>query len=191
MLIYIASKFSERDPDLEWTISCRDSLTGIFIHRPLRLFQYVWQCYTHQSFILPSPTPCISEITSRHKGFSLRKCWDVGMKKCILSKYFFSQGFHLFRVIFNRKFICLKMFLFFMLMVKYFEIIILSISQKKLKKNLFKKLSNAQGSFLNFWQGILKSMKYHFLIISIDFSNCLIKSVGLLKWNPVLMLPQK
>lgn len=68
-----------------------------------------------------------------------------------------------------------------MLMVKYFEIIILSISQKKLKKNLFKKLSNAQGSFLNFWQGILKSMKYYFLIISIDFSNCLIKYVSLLK----------
>lgn len=174
MLIYIASKFSERDPDLEWTISCRDSLTGIFIHRPLRLFQYVWQCYTHQSFILPSPTPCISEITSRHKEFSLRKCWDVGMKKCILSKYFFSQGFHLFHIIFNRKCICLKMFLLFVLMVKYFEI------RKKLKKNLSKKLSNVQGSFLNFRQRTLKSIKY-FLVVSIDCLNCLIKSISLLK----------
>lgn len=102
------------------------------------------------------------------------------MKKCILSKYFFSQGFHLFHIIFNRKCICLKMFLLFMLMVKYFEIRILSISQKKLKKNMFKKLSNVLGSFLNFWQGILKSIKY-FLVVSIDFSNCLIIPLGLLK----------
>lgn len=105
------------------------------------------------------------------------RCW---YEKVYFVKIFFSQGFHLFHIIFNRKCICLKMFLLFWLMVKYFEIRILSTSQKKFKKNLFKKLSDVQGSFLNFWQGILKSMKY-FLIVSIDFSKCLIKSVNLLK----------
>lgn len=61
-----------------------------------------------------------------------------------------------------------------MLMVKYFENKILSISQKKkLKKNLFKKLSNIQDSFSIFWQGILNSMKIlnYFLVVSIDFSS--------------------
>lgn len=105
------------------------------------------------------------------------RCW---YEKVYFVKIFFSQGFHLFHIIFNRKCICLKMFLLFMLMVKYFEIRILSISQKKLKTNLFKKLSHVLGSFLKFWQGILKSIKY-FLVVSIDFSNCLIKPLGLLK----------
>lgn len=88
--------------------------------------------------------------------------------------FFFARSFHLFCIIFNGKSICLKMFLLFMLMVKYFENKILSISQKKkLKKNLFKKLSNIQDSFSIFWQGILNSMKIlnYFLVVSIDFSS--------------------
>lgn len=45
------------------------------------------------------------------------------------------------------------MFLLFILMVKYFKIRILPRSEKK---NLFKKLSNVQIFFSNFWQEILE-----------------------------------
>lgn len=84
------------------------------------------------------------------------RCW---YEKTFLSKLiFFSQSFHLFHIIFNGKCICLKMFLLFMLMVKYFEIRILSMSQKNKEKSV-QETEQCSGFFLKLLPRNLKLTK--------------------------------